>query len=49
MPNMNPKKTPMPLLDAKERGRVFDEVALGYTDIMAIDEAERCLNCKNMT
>ena len=48
MANMNPKKTPMPLLDAKERGRVFDEVALGYTDIMAIDEAERCLNCKNM-
>ena len=48
MPNMNPTKTPMPLLDAKERGRVFDEVALGYTDIMAIDEAERCLNCKNM-
>ena len=48
MANMNPKKTPMPLLDPKERGRVFDEVALGYTDIMAIDEAERCLNCKNM-
>ena len=38
----------MPLLDPKERGRVFDEVALGYTDIMAIDEAERCLGCKNM-
>ena len=38
----------MPLLDPKERGRVFDEVALGYTDIMAIDEAERCLSCKNM-
>lgn len=48
MANMNPKKTPMPLLDPKERGRVFDEVALGYTDIMAIDEAERCLSCKNM-
>ena len=48
MANMNPKKTPMPLLDPKERGRVFDEVALGYTDIMAIDEAERCLGCKNM-
>ena len=48
MANMNPKKTPMPTLDAKARGKIFDEVALGYTDIMAIDEAERCLNCKNM-
>ena len=48
MANMNPKKTPMPTLDAKARGKVFDEVAIGYTDIMAIDEAERCLNCKTM-
>ena len=48
MANMNPKKNPMPTLDPKERGRVFSEVALGYTDLMAIDEAERCLGCKNM-
>ena len=48
MANMNPKKTPMPTLDSKARAKVFDEVALGYTDIMAIDEAERCLNCKTM-
>ena len=48
MANMNPKKTPMPTLDAKERGRVFSEVALGYTELMAIQEAERCLNCKTM-
>jgi len=48
MANMNPKKTPMPTLDAKTRGGVFSEVALGYTEIMAIDEAERCLNCKTM-
>ena len=37
----------MPTLDPKERGRVFAEVALGYTEQQAIDEAERCLNCKN--
>ena len=48
MANMNPKKTPMPTLDAKERSRVFSEVAIGYTDLMAIDEANRCLNCKTM-
>ncbi|MBR2972461.1 MAG: NADPH-dependent glutamate synthase [Clostridia bacterium] len=48
MANMNPKKTPMPTLDPVKRGRVFDEVAIGYTDVMAMDEAERCLNCKTM-
>ena len=47
MPNMSPKKNPMPTLDPNERGRVFAEVALGYTEAQAIDEAERCLNCKN--
>ncbi len=48
MPNMNPKKNPMPSQDPAVRRRNFDEVALGYTQQMAIDEAERCLNCKNM-
>ena len=48
MPNMNPKKNPMPSQDPAVRRRNFDEVALGYTEAMAIDEAERCLNCKNM-
>lgn len=48
MPNMNPEKNPMPSQDAQLRRRNFDEVALGYTEKMAIDEAERCLNCKNM-
>ena len=48
MPNMSLKKNPMPSQDAKVRGRNFDEVALGYTEQMALDEAERCLNCKNM-
>ena len=46
MPNMSAKKNPMPSQDAKLRAHNFDEVALGYTREMAIDEAERCLNCK---
>ena len=48
MPNMNPKKNPMPSQDPAVRRRNFGEVALGYTEQMAVDEAERCLNCKNM-
>ena len=48
MPNLSLKKNPMPSQDAKVRARNFEEVALGYTEQMAIDEAERCLNCKNM-
>ena len=48
MPNMNPKRNPMPVLDPKLRIQGFDEVALGYTEKMALDEADRCLNCKNM-
>ena len=48
MANMSPKKNPMPTLDPIERGRVFSEVALGYTESMALDEAARCLNCKTM-
>ena len=48
MANMNPKKNPMPSQDAEIRRRNFEEVALGYTEAMAIDEAERCLSCKNM-
>ena len=46
--NMNPKRNPMPTQDAGLRAHNFDEVALGYTEQMAIDEANRCLNCKNM-
>ena len=48
MANMSPKKNPMPTLDPKERARVFCEVALGYTEQQAIDEAARCLGCKTM-
>lgn len=43
--NMNPKKNPMPSQDPKVRSRNFDEVAMGYTYEMAVDEAKRCLNC----
>ena len=48
MPNMSLKKNPMPSQDPQIRRRNFDEVALGYTEEMAIDEAQRCLNCKSM-
>ena len=44
---MNPKKNPMPVQDSAVRSRNFDEVALGYTAEQAMDEAKRCLNCKN--
>ena len=48
MPNMNPKKNPMPSQEPDVRNHNFQEVALGYTEAIALDEAERCLNCKNM-
>ena len=43
--NMDPKKCPMPSQDPNVRNKNFDEVALGYTYEMAINEAKRCLNC----
>ncbi|MBO5010205.1 MAG: NADPH-dependent glutamate synthase [Clostridia bacterium] len=48
MANMSLKKNPMPTQEPLVRAHNFDEVALGYTEEMAIDEALRCLNCKNM-
>ena len=48
MPNMSLTKTPMPEQDPKVRARNFEEVTLGYTEEMAAEEAQRCLNCKNM-
>ena len=48
MPNMSPKKNPMPSQDPKVRAHNFDEVAIGYTEEAALDEAMRCLSCKNM-
>ena len=46
MPNMSQKKNPMPSQEPGVRNANFDEVALGYTEEQAIDEAQRCLNCK---
>ena len=46
--NMSPKRNEMPTQDPLVRAHNFAEVALGYTEEMAIDEANRCLNCKNM-
>ena len=47
MANMSLKKNPMPSQDPIVRGKNFLEVATGYTEEMAIDEAQRCLLCKN--
>lgn len=47
MPNMELKKTKMPVQEANIRNKNFEEVALGYTYEQAINEAKRCLNCKN--
>jgi len=46
--NMSPKRNEMPTQDPLVRAHNFDEVALGYDEATAIDEAMRCLNCKNM-
>ncbi len=47
MPNMSPKKCPMPEQDPNVRNKNFAEVALGYTKEQAMEEATRCINCKN--
>ncbi len=47
MPNMDPKKHEMPVQAPDVRNKNFDEVALGYTYEIAVEEAQRCLNCKN--
>ena len=47
MPNMSLKKNEMPAQDANIRNGNFLEVALGYEKEQALDEAARCLNCKN--
>ncbi len=48
MPNMRLDKNPMPAQEPDVRNKNFNEVALGYTEEIALDEAARCLNCKNM-
>ncbi len=45
--NMSPAKVAMPAQDPQERGRNFQEVALGYTREMAMQEAARCLECRH--
>jgi len=47
MANMSLKKNEMPAQDPHVRNSNFQEVALGYTEAQALDEATRCLNCKN--
>ena len=47
MANMSLKKNPMPSQEPNVRNKNFEEVALGYTEAQALDEAQRCLNCKN--
>lgn len=47
MPNMSLKKNEMPVQNPDVRNKNFGEVALGYTEEQAIDEAKRCLHCKN--
>lgn len=47
MPNMNIEKLKMPEQAPDIRNKNFKEVALGYTEEMAVEEAQRCLNCKN--
>ena len=44
---MSLTKVPMPEQDPNVRNKNFSEVALGYTAEMAMEEATRCLNCKN--
>jgi glutamate synthase (NADPH/NADH) small chain len=44
---MSPKKAPMPSQDPNVRNKNFLEVATGYTEEVAIEEAQRCLNCKH--
>ena len=47
MPNMSLKKNEMPSQAPDVRNKNFGEVALGYTKEQAVDEANRCLGCKN--
>ena len=47
MPNMSPNKVKMPEQDPNVRNKNFEEVSLGYTKEQAMEEATRCINCKN--
>ena len=43
----DPKKREMPTQAPEGRAHNFREVALGYTQEIAVEEAKRCLHCKN--
>ncbi|MBR4292105.1 MAG: dihydropyrimidine dehydrogenase, partial [Clostridia bacterium] len=47
MANMQKNKTPMPEQLPLVRARNWEEVACGYSEEDAVNEAQRCLNCKN--
>lgn len=47
MPNMALNKVKMPEQNPDIRNKNFKEVALGYDEAMAVEEAQRCLNCKH--
>lgn len=47
MPNMSLVKNEMPVQKPEVRNKNFNEVALGYSKEQAVDEAKRCLGCKN--
>ena len=47
MANMRKEKNPMPSQEPLVRAHNFSEVALGYSEALALDEAQRCLNCRN--
>ncbi len=49
MAKIIPKKTPMREQPPKERARNYDEVPYGYSEQEAVQEAQRCLQCKKPT
>ena len=48
MPNMTLQKTPAREQEPNIRNKNFKEVSQGYDEELALNEASRCLNCKNM-
>lgn len=47
MINKSLTKNPMPVQEPNVRNKNFEEVTLGYSVNQALEEANRCLNCKN--
>ena len=46
MAELNLNRVEMPRQDPIARGKNYDEVALGYDEKMALEEASRCIQCK---